>query len=48
MSIPTGQPWLQDLWEDAQDKPEYATTALWENIFAEVFRALGSAGVGAA
>lgn len=36
MSLHTGRPWLHDLWEDAQTKPEHATMALWKNIFAEV------------
>lgn len=37
MSLLANRPWLHDLWEEAQREPEYATTALWESIFAEVF-----------
>ena len=37
MSLLVNRPWLHDLWEEAQTEDEYATTALWENIFAEIF-----------
>ena len=37
MSLLTDRPWLVDLWEEAQRMPEHATTARWQNIFAEVF-----------
>ncbi|KAL2754366.1 hypothetical protein ACRALDRAFT_2043367 [Sodiomyces alcalophilus JCM 7366] len=37
MSIFTNRPWLRSDWEEAQRKPEYATTAFWKTIFAEVY-----------